>query len=1057
TDGAASAAGVSAAAAAELRAYATGGLAQAVQAVRDEWDARLADLRHRLDAIEEAAALLITSDPDQDRDHRALRAERRAVRQRIGQIGRASAHGNLVESGLLPNYALIDTRTALEATLSWEDRSSDDNRVFHSELREYSRPARPALVELAPGNSYYVLGYRHTISGLDIGSPNRPAYEQWRVCPACGYVRTTLAAEDTGRCPRCASPAIADAGNLFTVLRPTKVTAHDRRDDAKIHDDSDERDVRPYTTAIAVDVDPAHVEKSWRHSHVTFGVDYTRQAVIREFNLGVAHYDRPASDMFAGVDTRLSPFYTCTSCGGTTTDRPPTTGLAAIAPSTSASGPGRPGDRAAEHHRLWCRYRRAPHAAEHVPLILAHELRTEALRILVPAVTAAVEERIVSFAAALRLGIAARYGGDPDHLRIVKAVMPDQETGHTRRFLVVHDVQPGGTGYLHRISDPDSFRDVLQAARDVIADCRCVTEGKPACHRCLLRYARDREFPLMIRAEALSMLGELLEPWTVGPSVRTSEISLFDQVESELELRFLRALLDWGQRPDSRASITRAADQDGARIADLRMETPDGQVVHWRMKLQNTIRGTRPDIHFVRLDAAPAEVAVYLDGYRYHASSEHNRLADDADKRTRLRAHGVHVFQLTWDDVEAWRNGTNGADGADGADGVGGAGGGRPRVWSPYHGLGRRAARDYYQQRTGRDGGELNDTVWVNPVETLLAFLRDPDPRLWRARAEGGLAGLLRQPGAVATSSGSRHVADRVTAALRGDDLPSRGLDPIILLRVADTGGCPLVLIVDERAGSTDRAWSALVAVDDRPATIAADEEDHRIRWAAWLYWTNLVQFLDAGRGDGVQLALSALGTFDPGLLAVAEGGGLLSVARALPLDDETSSWLGRASLLGRVSLLPARPPATGARPADPRWQEVLDLLDPDEPGLEQLVRGVLAAGAPPPEIGYEIGDQAWQAEVAWPAARVAVLLGPVAAEPGDATGPGGADGSTADGSTAGDAEIADRDAAYTAAGWDARTATRWAVDELVQKIVVPAGSAVSGGSVDGSREDTDR
>ncbi|WP_322769805.1 hypothetical protein, partial [Frankia sp. Cr1] len=83
----------------------------------------------------------------------ALRAERRAVTRRIAEIGKASAHGTLVESGLLPNYALIDTRTALEATLAWEDRSGEDNRVFHSELREYSRPARPGPARPGPSRA----------------------------------------------------------------------------------------------------------------------------------------------------------------------------------------------------------------------------------------------------------------------------------------------------------------------------------------------------------------------------------------------------------------------------------------------------------------------------------------------------------------------------------------------------------------------------------------------------------------------------------------------------------------------------------------------------------------------------------------------------------------------------------------------------------------------------------------------------------------------------------------------------------------------------------------
>jgi hypothetical protein len=44
-------------------------------------------------------------------------------------------------------------------------------------------------------------------------------------------------------------------------------------------------------------------------------------------------------------------------------------------------------------------------------------------------------------------------------------------------------------------------------------------------------------------------------------------------------------------------------------------------------------------------------VAVYLDGYAYHASPEINRLAGDAVKCARLRARGRVVFQLTWDDL----------------------------------------------------------------------------------------------------------------------------------------------------------------------------------------------------------------------------------------------------------------------------------------------------------------------------------------------------------------------------------------------------------------------
>jgi serine/threonine protein kinase len=45
--------------------------------------------------------------------------------------------------------------------------------------------------------------------------------------------------------------------------------------------------------------------------------------------------------------------------------------------------------------------------------------------------------------------------------------------------------------------------------------------------------------------------------------------------------------------------------------------------------------------------------------------------------------------------------------------------------------------------------------------------------------------------------------------------------------------------------------WSALAVIDDRLATIQADEQAHQRRWGAWLYWGNLLQFLGAAGGPG--------------------------------------------------------------------------------------------------------------------------------------------------------------------------------------------------------------
>lgn len=1005
---------VSAEAAADLREFAAGGLAQTVRRAEQAWERRMADLRERLAAIDTAREELVESDPAQQTIKRSLAAERRAVTRLISDLGRQNAHTALVELGLLPNYSLIDAVTNLEATITWEEEAPGDER-YRSEVREYTRPSRLALTELAPGNTFYIRGYQHQISGLDIGTPSRPAWEEWRVCPDCGYVRTFRAREDTSACPRCGGEGIRGLGALHKVLRPVRVTAHDRRDDARIRDDNEDRQRRYYERAVAVDIDPADIAPgSWRHTKVVFGVDFTRKAVIRRFNLGVARSDRQASHSFAGEDVRINPFYVCPSCGGTTVDGPPSgvsDGL--VAPSSF--------DRSRGHHRPWCPFRRSAQDTEHIPLILAHELTTEALRILLPVATLNTANRTASFEAALKAGVAARYGGDPDHLDIVTCTMPDHGTarqpgtGRRRRFLVLHDTLPGGTGYLHRLASPDGFRQVLAEARRIVAECPCKEDRrKRACHRCLLSHVHESKYDMVSRADALEMLDALLEEWEVAAVTTTGDISLWDQVESELEARFLGGLEAWARRGDTPGTLARGEVVNGKKTADLRIEGPDGVIRHWRMTLQNTIKGTRPDVTFHLVGDESFRVAVYLDGYAYHAAPAVNRLADDAAKRARLRAHRWAVFQLTWDDLDEWEE-------------RGFAPNTSPEpLRAPYLGNAQTAARRLYAQALPeRDPGELVRTMWTNPIETLLAYLGDPDPRLWLRRAEAVCGGLL--PAAAKSVCDTGGTAQRVAASLRGDPLPpsqpASRTGPITVCSAADITGCPVTVVVDRRG---EPVWSAFTVADDRDAVIRADEETHRRRWAAWLYWGNLVQFLDAGGGDSGQLATSELDAFDPSLLAAAGGAGMLSALSLQPpgdeldgLDDDATPVLPRPPALPLPPTAQAEPAARAeettpaARQAEPPqpWAGVLALLDGDEPGLALFARNLADLGAPVPEVGYELGEQAWQAEVAWPSAKVAIVL------------------------AGNDEEARRRDAAYAEAGWDVRPVTGWTPDELMRRI----------------------
>ncbi|MGY3059914.1 hypothetical protein ACVWZD_004159 [Streptomyces sp. TE3672] len=571
--------------------------------------------------------------------------------------------------------------------------------------------------------------------------------------------------------------------------------------------------------------------------------------------------------------------------------------------------------------------------------------------------------------------------------------MPEPGSDVRRHFLVLYDSLPGGTGYLHRLAGPDGLYDVLTRARQVIEQCPCVGEDRPACHRCLLRYVDGGEYELVSREHALDMLGELLgrtgDAWSIEETGTTHDISLVQQVESELEALFRRGLLAWAEGFDG-VSVRNAQTPDGERDTTLRFTAPDGTVSGWRMETQTDLGFTVPDVVFRSLDDDRKRVAVYLDGYRYHASPGHNRIASDADKRTRLRTgHGWQVFQLTWDDVRAWTG-----DSKPPAD----------PVWVPYQHTAQKTASDIHRRLHGDDPRDLHRFVWTNPVETLIGYLTTPDHGVWRRRAQSALAGFA------AVSATSRALADgpeighRIAEALAGKRLAG-GKGAVQVMATQDGSGCPLTVALDLRRGQAGAVWSALTVLDDSPEALGRDENAHHRRWQAWLYWTNLLQFLNEGEGDGVQLAASQLPGFDPVELAVTGGVGWLEFRRQRseteqPAEDAASSV---------ASPRPATSAAEAVR--DPAWDEVVDYLV-EEPGLAELVEALVRSAVPAPEAGFELGEAAWPAELAWPARRVGVVLAPEEDE-------------------AARAEARDRDRAYAAAGWTVRTAVEWDAGEL--------------------------
>ncbi|RCW45885.1 ATP-dependent helicase YprA (DUF1998 family) [Halopolyspora algeriensis] len=886
-----------------IREFAAKGLRNAIAQASAEWSAHRQELQKRFGELATAISDLEKQghlDDTQLEDRRRWSGESKAVSAMLQESWQRNALTGLGELGLLPNYNLRDDYTELDVSLWWTTDDEGDRSLQTSE-HSYGRGSKTALTEFAPGAVFYAQGYRVEVDALEIGPAGQPHWRSTRLCPECGWGTTTVTPAP-GSCPRCGNTGVADAGSVHKVLELRRVSAVHHRDEALIEDETEDRTRTRFATVTGVDVAPEHIEHAWRLSERVFGAEYVRQATIRTLNLGRA--DRKGSEAAISGERGSTPrFTTCGYCGVV----------------------WQHGPEEKVRHRGWCSTRRGtPTSWEE--LLLSHQITTQAVRLLLPVSTFHADTRLTSFKTALLLGLRHDFGGDPQHLDVVTARMPD-EYGRTRRFLVLHDTVPGGTGYLDRFGEPQRMRRILQQAHDVLASCSCQHEGRAACHRCLLGVATRNEVEHAHRRVARELLADLLENWTVEDIGSVTGIDISSVQLSELELRF-REQLKRGVDQHSGQSWTAAMGNKGEEL-DIRLLGPDEQPRRWTLRplvpVQAGSVATEPDFLLTRQDAQDAPVAIYLDGKAYHASAETDRTADDARKRCALRDNGHRVWSLTWDDVESY---TRLLDGH------------RSKQPDLVDTAVRNAARSHVADTRV-------EALWGNPMAALLAYLCDPSAPVWEETAVQTCLALLKAQKDAATKFVQREpdgLAGALASWAGGEKLPS-GSGTIILAPRAGLSGLPIA-VVGSTEGKGTHSVGALTVLDDRPSEVGGPTHDQQ--WRDWLRWSNLLQFLPLPRiGHTMPLRMAEIWTRRS--LDVFRG-------RTPPL-----------ALSGQEKV-----PVT-VDVSHPQWEIVLEYTDEC---LEHVGRRLAELGIPEPEAGGEVGDsELWQVEYSWPDKRIAVVV----------------------------------------------------------------------------------
>ena len=545
------------------------------------------------------------------------------------------------DEGLIPNYAFPEQGVILHSVIY---RSKKDNegavKALGAESEserwtyKYERPAASALSELAPLSTFYAGGRRVQINRVDMRVSQQ---ENWRFCPACHHSECIDAGDQFKTCPRCNNDWWGNISQKQTMLRLKQVYAStsDRR--SRISDDKDDRDNQFFTRQLLIDFDPQSITAAWKvdKEDWPFGFEFIATADFREINTG--HSDENSPEItIAGQEAKRTGFKLCQHCG---------------------SVQGAFGKTKEQQHTMSCTAKNKENEKNLINgLFLYREFQSEAIRILLPITSGTdAESAEASFIAALQLGLKKKFGGSIDHLRVAQNVEPDPEDKTlSKRYLVIFDSIPGGTGYLKQLmSTKQALLEVLtDYAMPILEHCSCVQkEHADGCYRCLYVYRNSRNMAIISRKKARDFIKTLKENAdNIVPVTSLRDVKISPLVESELESRFIEALrlvcksipgFEW--RPEFYGGNAGWYMRLGERRYFLQPQ----------VELDETYGvAIRSRADFVLWPLGNSElkpIAIFTDGFQYHK----DRVALDTAQRLAIVAtNDFWVWSLSYDDVQ---------------------------------------------------------------------------------------------------------------------------------------------------------------------------------------------------------------------------------------------------------------------------------------------------------------------------------------------------------------------------------------------------------------------
>jgi len=575
-----------------------------------------------------------------DKDHediaKKIQSELDGLKSVLLLLRRKRTFEFFADEGLLPNYAFPESGVVLKSVIyrRKDTRADESGGKYETYSYEYERAGSSAISELAPNNSFYAGGRKVRIDQIDMSSAEP---ETWIFCDKCSYTQR-VTTEEISSCPKCGSEMFCDDGQKKEILRMKSVLATSDDKSSRLKDDKDQRDIKFFNKQLLINFEKKYIEDAYAitEDETSFGFEFIEKVNFKEVNFGETTLI--GNDIsIAGKSVPRKGFVICRSCGKVQFGKPTD-------------------EKFKPDHAFSCNIEDNLDINNYFEsLYLYREFNSEAIRLMLPISSLDIDdEKLHSLIASFQLGLKAYFKGSVEHLRVGIYDEVDSQDELAKRYLILYDTVPGGTGYLKQLMrDEKPLFEVLDVALEKLNSCKCNADHeKDGCYKCIYAYKNNFDRPLISKRKAIEVIENILASREHIKKVESvSDVNSDSLSESVLEELFISKLKNLSS---TWKKVITSRGHSGYFFEILNSDSN----VKYSYELEQQIELASKDgvdvysktdfIIYPIKNKEMKPIVVFTDGYAFHEG----RIDDDSAQRMAIvKSRKFTVWSLTWEDV----------------------------------------------------------------------------------------------------------------------------------------------------------------------------------------------------------------------------------------------------------------------------------------------------------------------------------------------------------------------------------------------------------------------